>query len=116
AGIDGVIPFVYRDNRLRADNIGVILWQSKNDDSFGSKPVPKLFHTMDPFALGIFDPTDTSEPPIPVIRIVFAMAARKPSMSIFRPEEMAGSCTAYDIWCSGLSSSIHAPILPKAEN
>ena len=25
AGIDGVIPFVYRDNRLRADNIGVIL-------------------------------------------------------------------------------------------
>ena len=114
AGVDGLIPFTYRKTGLQIKDIGVILWQSKNDSSYTSEPVQALFDAMDPFDLGIFEESDQTDV-IPIIRIVFALAAKTPSMKVVRAETMSHSCTAYDIWCSGISSEIQRPITNAAE-
>ncbi|RXW14770.1 hypothetical protein EST38_g11087, partial [Candolleomyces aberdarensis] len=76
--IDGVMPYLYKGTTLAASNIGAILWQSKNDEKYGNNPQVDLFTSMDPYSTGLFDePTD-----IPVIRIVFALAAKEPSIEI----------------------------------
>ncbi len=105
-GVDGVIPFVFEGDHLEADKIGVILWQSKLDKSYTNDPDYSLFDKMDPIRLKIFD----GEESIPVIRIVFALAARTSSVQVL-PEnkERTSSCIAYDIWCSGASSDL-APV------
>jgi len=114
-GVDGVIPFIYKESRLRVENVGAILWQSKNDSDYTSDSVRALFDAMDPFDLGIYDRSDDNEC-IPVIRIVFALAAKTASVRISRVTKISGSCTAYDIWCSGISSDILGPIAPNADD
>ena len=115
AGVDGVIPFIYRESNLRVENVGVILWQSKNDPAYTSEPDRQLFDAMDPFNLGIFDRSKDSEC-IPIIRIIFALAAKTSSVKMSCVQTMSGSSTAYDIWCSGISSDIQSPIAPEAED
>ena len=108
-GVDGIIPFVFRDSHLEGDNIGIILWQSTRDKAYTNKPDCSLFDQMDLFR--IFD----GKEPIPVIRIVFALAARTPSVQVLPYDEnRTGSCVAYDIWCSGVSSAHLAPIKQNA--
>jgi len=69
--VDGIIPFLFKGDEIRLDNIGVIMFQVKNDVRYSSSPWLDLFHAMDPCSLGILDAPAN----IPVIRIVFALAA-----------------------------------------
>ncbi|KAH7907566.1 hypothetical protein BJ138DRAFT_1104220, partial [Hygrophoropsis aurantiaca] len=118
SGIDGIVPFC-----------------SKNDVRYGSTPQVELFDTMDPWTLGIFndmDPGSDSElgereesaskpvhAPVPLIRIIFALAARTPSLKVVKASRVANSrglgfCT-YDIWCAGISPDILCPIDGNAQ-
>ncbi|TDL16546.1 hypothetical protein BD410DRAFT_755314, partial [Rickenella mellea] len=112
AGVDGALLFTYKGNEVRARNIGLLLWQSKNDPSYTNSVENILFDAMDPYKLGIYDEGDE---PIPVIRVVFALAAIKPSLNCNVRNAVKGNCTAYDVWCSGLSSSCLKPITPESE-
>ena len=113
AGVDGIVPFVFRDSHLQADNIGVILWQSKADRSFSHNPKRYLFDKMNPFKLGIFDESDAER--IPVIRIVFALLANTASVKIL-PNDQTLIYPAYDIWCSGISATCLTPVEPLNED
>ncbi|KAL4072622.1 hypothetical protein V8B97DRAFT_1899112 [Scleroderma yunnanense] len=117
-GIDGIIPFLLKGDEIRADNIGVILFQVKNDRSYSNSPQQNLFHAMDPCSLGVSNS-------VPVIRIVFALAANTPGLVLAQhssPDTVnphrghkstgttKGSYTTYDIWVAGLSSELLVPV------
>ena len=122
--VDGIIPFLFKGDEIRLDNIGVIMFQVKDDVKCSNSPQLNLFHAMDPYSLGILQfPTN-----IPVIRIVFALAAKTPSLTFVdynTPTTKTGrtsrarvkptgitkeSYTTYDFWVSGLSQEILVPI------
>jgi hypothetical protein len=103
AGIDGILPYLYRGSCLHANNVGGILWQSKAGGEFSDTPVPALFDAMDPFELGIFDREDMSDV-VPLIRVVFVLGAGPPSVKVLPLNTAQTSYTSYDIWCSGMSS------------
>ncbi|KAF9470654.1 hypothetical protein BDN70DRAFT_888887 [Pholiota conissans] len=107
-GIDIVIPVLFKGTRLAVDNIGAMSIQIKNDPKYGHKPDLALFKQMDPYQTGIF----TEECDIPIIRIVFALAAAIPSLEIVHvPESSSGkNYKTYDIWAAGLSPEIFTPI------
>jgi hypothetical protein len=111
-GIDGLMPFLCRGSSITRDNVGVCLWQTKNDSSFTDEVDIALFECMDPFKICVFD--DDSKPDVPIIRIVFALAAKTPSLRVARVEQIINkkgkSYITYDIWCSGLSSDILLPV------
>ncbi|KAJ2927459.1 hypothetical protein H1R20_g9635, partial [Candolleomyces eurysporus] len=110
-GIDGVMPYLYKSTTLAASNIGAILWQSKNDEKYGNNPQVDLFTSMDPYSTGLFDePTD-----VPVIRIVFALAAKEPSIEIVTTGESKSGkkFTTYDIWVAGLGPEIFGVMTDK---
>ncbi|RXW15099.1 hypothetical protein EST38_g10747, partial [Candolleomyces aberdarensis] len=111
SGIDGVMPYLYKGTTLAASNIGAILWQSKNDEKYGNNPQVDLFTSMDPYSTGLFDePTD-----IPVIRIVFALAAKERSIEIVTTGESKSGqkFTTYDIWVAGLGPEIFGVMTDK---
>jgi len=64
--------------------------------------------------LGIFDESDVEG--IPIIRIVFALVANTPSVTILPPRDQTLSSKAYDIWCSGISSTCLAPVRLEDES
>ncbi|KIJ59767.1 hypothetical protein HYDPIDRAFT_170633 [Hydnomerulius pinastri MD-312] len=106
-GIDGLLPFLLDGDTIKPSNIGVVFWQVKNDSSFNDDPDLDLFDAMDPYRIGIF----TSETKVPIIRIVFALASKKPCLK-------AVKCTGakklpfvtYDFWVAGLDKNILVPI------
>ena len=119
-GVDGIIPFLFEGDEIKPDNIGVIMFQVKNDVKYTSFPRLNLFHAMDPFSVEILShPTR-----VPVIRIVFALAATTPTIRLpdypitRKPLTRRASAststkksyTTFDFWVSGLSSTILAPI------
>jgi hypothetical protein len=112
-GTDFVLPFLLRGLRLTWDNISAILGQIKNDAAFTDIPDLSLFDKMDPFALGLFG-AEGGVSNRPIIRIVFALSAKTPSLQLVRVRTLSAedrhSYTTYDIWCSGLSPDILAPI------
>ncbi|KAJ2927619.1 hypothetical protein H1R20_g9470, partial [Candolleomyces eurysporus] len=111
-GIDGVMPYLYKGTTLTASNIGAILWQSKNDEKYGKNPQVDLFTSMDPHSTGLFDePTD-----VPVIRIVFALAAKEPSIEIVTTGESKSGkkFTTYDIWVAGLGPEIFGVVTDES--
>jgi hypothetical protein len=114
AGVDGAIPYLFRGSRLHASNVGVILWQCKAGGEYGSIPVTALFEAMDPYQLGIFDRADGSEG-VPIIRVIFALGARTPSITVLPLNTSQTSYTAYDIWCSGVSSDCLTQVTKMAE-
>jgi hypothetical protein len=108
AGIDAVTPFLHSGISLMVKNMGVILYQFKNDPFYTDDPMPHLFDSMDCYKVGILNPGD---PPIPAIRIVFALAARRPKLVVTRhPPSTAYKAVIYDIWCAGLAPEILCPI------
>jgi hypothetical protein len=109
-GVDMVQPFLYNGPALRVDNLGLILKQVKNDMKYNHHPDLSLFDKMDPVTLGFFDEQDQNSFSVPVIRIVFALAAKTPSLQVVRINSSNHSFTVYDIWCSGLSSGILCPV------
>ncbi|KIJ58757.1 hypothetical protein HYDPIDRAFT_33872 [Hydnomerulius pinastri MD-312] len=105
-GIDGILPFLLDGDTIKPSNIGVVLWQVKNDSSFKDDPDLDLFDAMDPYRIGIF----TSETKVPIIRIVFALASKKPCLKTVK---CAGAkklpFVTYDFWVAGLDKNILAP-------
>lgn len=130
AGVDMILPMVYEGTILRRTNITVIMIQSKNDVKFSTTPHQYLFHLMNPFTLGTFNKQEDN--PRPVIRMVYALTARKPIVQVMergRPRsELAAkgkgrgrgrgrssihSFTSFDIWCGHTSSSTFGAIRPE---
>jgi hypothetical protein len=111
-GIDGLMPFLLKGTEVALNNVGVCLWQSKNDASYTDEVDENLFKGMDPLSLKIFN--DNAQSDITIIRIVFALAAKEPSLKVVKVQSSADRpYTTYDIWCSGLSSDILVPVHGK---
>jgi hypothetical protein len=106
--IDAVNVFLKSGTGLTLDNLGLALYQFKNDPRYTHIPKPKLFEPMDPYDVGILKEGDT---PVPVVRIFFALAAKTPSLHVTRhaPSPTYG-VVIYDIWCAGLSPDFLKPI------
>ena len=83
-GVDIVIPFTYHDGKLGRRNVSAILIQVKNDRKFSTTPRHWLFDVMNPFFVGLFNHSD--DEPLPVIRMVFALASVKSGVTILKPE------------------------------
>jgi hypothetical protein len=77
------------------------------------KPQQKLFDAMDPYDIGILE-EDT--PVIPLIKIVFALAARTPSLNVVRhPPTEEYPAVIYEIWRAGISPEILGPVEKQQE-
>jgi len=112
--IDGINPFLRDGTKLGLDNLGLILWQSKNDSSFTATPQPALFAAMDVYKLRILKEGDAA---VPVIKIVFALAARTPSLTVVKcPPSINYNAVVYEIWCAGISPEILNAVEPSQAN
>jgi hypothetical protein len=121
-GVDIIIPFLYRDTVLRPENVSALFFQSKNDETFQGKPAEYLFDMMNPCQTGFFNVREKS--PVPVIRMVFALASRTacviavkhgekmqaPRADGFKAKFQADKYTAFDIWCGKASQETFRPI------
>jgi hypothetical protein len=123
-GVDIIVPFLYQDNILRRENVSAFLIQCKNDENYQSKPQLNLFDMMNPCEnhLGFFDRNESH--PVPVIRMVFALASKTPCVTVIKPPERiqpprkdvskaafkADKYTAFDIWCGKASRETFRPI------
>lgn len=110
-GIDAILVFLRDGTSLVRGNAGLCLVQVKNDPKYSTKPQPKVFSAMKPYDLGILEEGD---PSVPLIKIVFALAARKPCLNVVRraPTKEYGA-VVYEIWCAGLSPDILQPIISQ---
>ena len=125
-GVDIVIPFVYRGGMLSRQNISAIFIQVKNNANFGPKPNVLLFDLMNPFLLRFYDVDEKDQ--LPVIRMVFALASRKASLTVMAPmperpmrqaktkDRKSPRYTAYDIWCARASSDTFGVISTGDDN
>lgn len=86
---------------------GLILAQVKFNTKYSDTIDTTLFDGMNPFRMGFIDENETLETPI--IRIVFAMAAKKPSVQYVTTQK-PGKFTSYDIWVSGLRHEMYGVI------
>lgn len=109
--IDGINPFLCNGPKLGLDNLGLILWQGKNDSKFTHLPRSELFQAMDVYKLGILE---NDSPAIPLIRIVFALAAKTSSLTVVRhPPSPQYNAVVYDVWSSGLSPDFLDAVKPS---
>ena len=120
-GIDVVVPFAYHDAKLGRRNVSAIVIQVKNDRSYSITPIRWLFDAMDPFFVGVVDPSE--DEPLPVIRMVFALSSAESGVTIMEPErtryprkaknkkvKKSPLYTSYDIWCAGAFAETFAVI------
>lgn len=112
-GIDILIP-VLMGTILDPQFVSAILIQVKNDPRFTDKVSPSsapLFAMMDPWKVGLFSARDANGALPPVLRIVLALASKKPGVTgpnlptrqSPRRNNM-DKFTAYDIWIAGISA------------
>jgi len=107
-GVDAINVFLRDGTKLVRDNAGLVLHQIKNNSRYSTKPQQKLFDVMDPYDLEILEAGD---PAVPLIRIVFALAARTPSLNVVRHNPTKEyPAVIYEIWCAGISPDILGPI------
>ena len=106
-----ILVFLRDGTDLVRRNAGLCLVQVKNDPKYSTKPQPEVFSAMEPYDLGILEEGD---PSVPLIKIVFALAARKPSLNVVRraPTKEYGAMV-YEIWRAGLSPDILQPIISQ---
>ncbi|KAG6825553.1 hypothetical protein H0H92_003306 [Tricholoma furcatifolium] len=117
-GIDGLVPFLWRPDRDSRYQIGGILFQSKNERTYTRDYPPKsrrlLFDAMDPFKLKVISNNDKI--PVPIVRIVFALAAESPPPEFELVPEQGTSdsqiqpYTSFDYWCPGVDSTVFKPV------
>jgi hypothetical protein len=115
-GVDIVLPICDPSGKLSPRNVTAILVQVKNDKTFKREPKKTLFDAMDPFEVELFSKGDS---PLPVIRMVFALASDEPGVSFAPVPERrhhGGRFTAYDIWCAGLSRDTFNGIDPDVDS
>ncbi|KAI0285279.1 hypothetical protein BGY98DRAFT_1092902 [Russula aff. rugulosa BPL654] len=101
-GIDIILPMVWPNGNISRRTVSAIVIQVKNAKDFGFTVNNKLFDAMDPCGLGFL-----SDAPLPVIRMVFALASAKSGINFPAEREREirhDDFTAYDIWCAGLST------------
>ncbi|KAF8323573.1 hypothetical protein F5887DRAFT_1208074 [Amanita rubescens] len=109
--INAVTVFLKSGTKLAIDNLGLILYRVSNDPHYTHIPKPKCFESMNPYDVGILKEGDA---PVPVIRIIFALAAQTPSLHVTRHDPSpAYNAVVYDIWSAGLSSDFLGPIDPQ---
>ena len=107
-GIDAINVFLRDGTKLVRENAGLILHQMKNDPRYSTEPQPKLFNAMDPRDLEILGTGDLA---VPLIKIIFALAARTPSLNVVRHDPTKEyPAVVYEIWCAGISPDILGPI------
>ncbi|KAI0757935.1 hypothetical protein C8Q74DRAFT_1389855, partial [Fomes fomentarius] len=115
AAIDIVIPCL-RGSELLEENVSAILVQVKNSRTFADKIKPKVFAAMDPFDCDVFD-----SQPLPIIRMVFALASKQSVVKVRpAPTRKSGRApsatfTAYDIWCAGVTVQTFGVIQNQVE-
>jgi len=102
-GVDIIVPVVSLPGNLSPRTVTAILIQVKNAKNYGLEPKEGLFNAMDPCGLGLL-----SDHPLPIIRMVFALASPRagvtfPSRPSREPHHPA-AFTSFDIWCAGLST------------
>ncbi len=111
-GVGIILPMLYKDSVLKKENITCILIRSKNDSSYSTAPHRYVFDAMNPFTLR-FLTIRPRPPPPPVIRMVYALAAKESVVCVSTPgtqtqlsrkgESKAkfqkNSYTSFDIWC-----------------
>ena len=113
SSIDAITVFLRSGTKLVLDNLGLILYQIKNDSRYNHDPKPKAFEVMDPYQLGILNAGDAA---IPLIRIFFALAAKSPRLVVARHAPTSNyNAIVYDIWCAGISSQVLNPVNPEAD-
>jgi len=111
AGIDILIPFVHdEDVPLKDTNIGFILVQVKNNMAVTANLSDDLFESMDPYKLGILNEDDKNERLIPMIRILFSLATRTPTVRVRDRVSTDAGFNSYDIWSAGLSNKFLKPV------
>lgn len=107
-GVDGILAFLKNGITLMRRNGGAILIQAKNDVKYSHVPQHKLFTDMDPYDIGMLGTGDCA---VPLIKIVFALAAKKPYLNVVRHEATEDyNAITYDIWCAGISPDILGPV------
>jgi hypothetical protein len=93
------------------ENAGLTFCQVKNNPKYSTKPQPEVFAAMDPYDLEVLEEGD---PAVPLIKIVFALAAKLPSLNVVRRAPTKDyPAVVYEIWCAGLSPDILGPIIPQ---
>jgi hypothetical protein len=108
--IDVINIFLRSGTKLEVNNFGLVLCQIKNDSHYTHIPKQELFSGMDPYTLKILKPED---PPVPVIRIFFALVAKTSRLIVTRHDPVTDEdykAVTYDIWCAGLSPKVFSPI------
>ncbi|KAI0295063.1 hypothetical protein B0F90DRAFT_1940148 [Multifurca ochricompacta] len=102
-GVDIVLPVCVRDEKLSPRTTTAILIQVKNDKSYQYNISQFLFDAMEPYQVRLFPKGHT---PLPVIRMVFALASSKAGVSIPAAPQRRhhyNPSTCYDVWCAGVS-------------
>jgi hypothetical protein len=121
-GLDIVIPFLYWDSLLQQENVSAFIIQVKNNQTFQANPCDWVFDLMNPYHIGFFDKNETT--PVPIIRMVFALASTTPAVVVLQPPErmqpprdavyqskfQADKYTSFDIWCAMASHKTFLPI------
>lgn len=107
AGFDALLPTILGTAIVNRDTQGFIFMQAKNDENHTATFQPSLFDRMDPVAMGFLKPGEILKTPI--IRIVFVLASRTPSISYVSTQKR-GNFTSYDIWIAGLNPDVLAVI------
>jgi hypothetical protein len=110
-GVDAINVFLKDSTKLVQDNAGLVLHQFKNDGKYTKTPQQKLFDVMDPYDLGILDEGCAA---VPLVKIVFALAARVPSLNVVRHNPTNSyNAVVYEIWCAGISPNVFSPIVTQ---
>jgi hypothetical protein len=107
-GVDAIHVSLKDSTQLVMENAGLLLHQFKNDGKYSKTPHQKLFDAMDPYDLGILDKGCAA---VPLFKIVFALAARVPSLHVVRHNPTSSyNAVVYEIWCAGISPNVLSPI------
>lgn len=103
-----IITFLKDSTTLTRPNAGLILTQITHGSNYSNVPQNRLFCAMDPYDLAILKQGENA---VPLIKIVFALAAKSPSLNVIRydPHSEYGA-VVYEIWCAGMSPDILGPI------
>ena len=117
-GVDLIIPVTFKGTALRPDNTTAVLIQVKKDLNFTHNLRTPLFDSMNPMDIGLFTESST---PLPVIRMVFALASPQPGVTIAKrgtrstSRKKTRSPTTFDIWCAGCCDKTFK-VISKDEN
>ncbi|KAI9569482.1 hypothetical protein HD554DRAFT_2313539 [Boletus coccyginus] len=100
-GVDLVIPFTH--GGLTAKDLGVILVQVKNDQTYNADPKPDKFRQMSIKGLSN----------IPSLRLFFALAAKRSCLTVVNMPCLPSD--TFNFWIAGLSSGILRPIRAEGD-